>query len=89
MVKLFGGTVTLSTRRRNTYEAVRDDGIRDIYVSHLKTFKYVSIIIWICGWFLTFTQWLGDPITCFSDNKMMSVSVLTSYCHIQSGPYQW
>ena len=89
MVKLFGGLITLTSSKKVTYRGEEDKGRRDITLTHMKSFRYVSVILWVFCGFLTLTIWLGDPITCFSSNNVMGNAMLTSYCFIQTQEYQW
>ena len=89
MVKLFGGAITLNPARRITYLVEGDQGYRSIYLTLLPTFKRVSYIIQIFCAFVSFTTWLGQPITCFSDSKILGTEMLTSYCFTQTPQYQW
>lgn len=89
MVKLFGGAISLNSAKRISYLVEGDKGYRSIYLTLLTTFKCVSYIIQIFCAFATFTTWLGQPITCFSDSEILGTEMLTSYCFTQIPQYQW
>ena len=76
--------------RKVEFEDDEDTGNRDVFLTHLKSFKFVAWLIWSFCCFVTLTCWWGEPIKCFSDtHKIVSNKVLTSYCFVTIQSYQW
>ena len=66
------------------------DETTDVYLTHLKYFKFVALFIWIFCCFVTVTNMWGDPINCFSDtHDTIPNKIMTSYCFITINSYQW
>ena len=91
MVQLLGFTISSQPRKRTVeFGDEEDNGYRDVYLTHLKSFKFVALFIWVFCGFVTVSNWWGDPIDCFSDtHSIVSNKIMTSYCFITINAYQW
>ena len=89
MVQLLGFSIS-SQPRKSEYGDGEDSGYRDVYLPHLKSFKFVSLFIWVFCCFVTVTNYWGEPINCFSDtHEIVYNKILTSYCFTTINSYQW
>ena len=89
MVKLLGFSLSYRSQKAK-FGDVEDKGDRDVYLAHLRTFKFVAFCIWVFCILVTMTSWWGNPMNCFSDtHKIVSNKIMTSYCFITINCYQW
>ena len=89
MVQLLGLSIKYRSRKVK-FEDSEDTGDRDVYLSHLQSFKWVAWLMWVFCCFVTMTSWWGEPISCFSDtHQIVSNKLLTSYCFVTIKSYQW
>ena len=89
MVELLGFSLSYRSQKAK-FGDVEDKGDRDVYLGHLRTFKFVAFCIWVFCILVTMTCWWGNPMNCFSDtHKIVSNKIMTSYCFITINRYQW
>ena len=89
MVELLGFSIS-NRPSKVEFGDGEDTGHRRVYLTHLESFKFIALFIWVFCCFVTLTNWWGDPINCFSDSdNSITNKIMASYCFVTINSYQW